>query len=160
MTKNLEQYRLPAQLRRRPPMHRELSRGEDGVLRVSVTPKAFPQEVFMDKRTAAQWSMPSASIVYPLRSSSHSSGGPYTSGDLASAARMLEKLRNNHDVREDRISEMRAVLASENYSYALKMEKAIEKLLSDLVAEDDATADAADAAADEADAEPDTDAQW
>ena len=123
MTKDLEQYRLPARLRRRPPFG-----GDDGAIRLSVTPKAFLQEMSMDNETVEQWKMPASTVVYPLRAAAERR----TPSELITAAQMMRLLREDGGVRPVQLATVRHSLATESYENALKMERAVEALLSDL----------------------------
>ena len=86
----------------------------------------------MDGQTLAQWSLPAATLVYPLRPARLRE---YSRSELLTADEMLRRLQNGEALREDKVARIRQALAAENYETAEKIERAVDRLLNDLGAD-------------------------
>ena len=80
-----------------------------------------------DPRASAAESAPA---VYPLRLPPRARS--YSKSDLATAAEMFMKLKHGDDLRLEKVTDIRTALLAEDYENAVKIEVAVQKILTEL----------------------------
>jgi hypothetical protein len=122
MEKKLDECRLAARLRRRPPRYKEID-----AVHVSVP---------SGTTAAMDMTMPNvAPVAFPgtLSRRCAPNGEPYSNSDRMIAAAMFIKLKCGDDFRGERVSHVSRAIDNEAYESTLKLDIAADRLLNDLL---------------------------
>jgi hypothetical protein len=120
MNKKLDEIRMAARLRRRPPAKAEFS-----AIHLALSPSSPVNR--MDRSTA------DSAVFSTLSRRCAPNGKPYSTADRLTAAAMFLKLKCEDDFRHDQVSHVSEAVRGGTYESALKLEIAADRLLDDLL---------------------------